>query len=83
MLQGDGLCHIFLLSDGLNVNGSEIVKGINSALSDEVTCTGGLAGERCPVGARAESCAYPVVQRRARDVHAGRPLDRLEVIDVR
>lgn len=50
MLQGDGLCHIFLLSDGLNVNGSEIVKGINSALSDEVTCTGGLAGDAAHFG---------------------------------
>jgi len=45
MLHGEGLCHIFLLSDGLNVNGSELVKGINSALSDHVTCTGGLAGD--------------------------------------
>ncbi len=45
MLQGEGLCHIFLLSDGLNVNGSEIVKGINNTLTSEVTCTGGLAGD--------------------------------------
>jgi len=45
MLGGDGLCHIFLLSDGLNVNGSEIVKGINSTLTNAVSCTGGLAGD--------------------------------------
>ena len=44
-LKGEGLCHVFLLSDGLHVNGSEIVKGINSALDEHVPCTGGLAGD--------------------------------------
>ena len=44
-LKGEGLCHVFLLSDGLHVNGSEIVKGINSALDKDVPCTGGLAGD--------------------------------------
>ena len=44
-LNGEGLCHVFLLSDGLHVNGSEIVKGINSALDKDVPCTGGLAGD--------------------------------------
>lgn len=44
-LSGEGLCHVFLLSDGLHVNGSEIVKGINSALAQNVPCTGGLAGD--------------------------------------
>lgn len=44
-LKGDGLSHVFLLSDGLNVNGSEIVKGINSTLEGNVPCTGGLAGD--------------------------------------
>lgn len=45
LLEDDGLRHVFLLSDGLNVNGSEIVKGINSTLTNGVTCTGGLAGD--------------------------------------
>lgn len=44
-LKGDNLAHVFLLSDGLHVNGSEIVKGINSALDKDVPCTGGLAGD--------------------------------------
>ena len=44
-LRGDKLCHIFLLSDGLNVNGSEIVKGVNSILGKDVSCTGGMAGD--------------------------------------
>ncbi len=44
-LAGEGLCHVFLISDGLHVNGSEIVKGLNSALEVDVPCTGGLAGD--------------------------------------
>ncbi len=44
-LSGDDLVHIFLLSDGLHVNGSEIVKGINSGTKNDVPCTGGLAGD--------------------------------------
>jgi hypothetical protein len=43
-LSKDGLKHIFLLSDGLKVNGSNIVEGINSALLN-VEVTGGLAGD--------------------------------------
>jgi hypothetical protein len=44
-LNGEGLCYVFLLSDGLHVNGSEIVKGINSSLDKDIPCTGGLAGD--------------------------------------
>lgn len=36
---------IMVLSDGLNVNGSELVRGVNSVLSDSVVVTGGLAGD--------------------------------------
>lgn len=34
-----------LLSDGLQVNGSELVRGVNSILPASVTVTGGLAGD--------------------------------------
>jgi hypothetical protein len=44
-LQRDGLCGVFVLSDGLHVNGSELVKGLNSVLPPEVVITGGLAGD--------------------------------------
>lgn len=44
-LKSADLAHILLFSDGLHVNGSEIVKGINSTLDKAVTCTGGLAGD--------------------------------------
>lgn len=36
---------IFVLSDGLNVNGSELIKGLNRNSANEVTITGGLAGD--------------------------------------
>ena len=36
---------VLVLSDGLNVNGSELVKGLNDTLGDGVIVTGGLAGD--------------------------------------
>lgn len=36
---------IFILSDGLNVNGTELVAGLNSQLAEDVIVTGGLAGD--------------------------------------
>jgi hypothetical protein len=36
---------VFLLSDGLSVNGSELVRGLNSVLPEAVVVTGGLAGD--------------------------------------
>ena len=36
---------VFVLSDGQRVNGSELVRGINSVLSSSVIVTGGLAGD--------------------------------------
>lgn len=41
----EGLRHVFVLSDGLNVNGSELVRGFRSALPNTVSITGGLAGD--------------------------------------
>jgi len=40
-----GLKHVFVLSDGLHVNGTELVQGIRSALPKDVNVTGGLAGD--------------------------------------
>ena len=36
---------LVVLSDGLNVNGSELVKGLNDTLGGAVAVTGGLAGD--------------------------------------
>src|SRR5262249_39935506 len=44
-LRSSDLRGVLVLSDGLQVNGSELVKGINSALPDSVVVTGGLAGD--------------------------------------
>ena len=40
-----GLVHVFVLSDGLNVNGSELVRGMRSKLPASVQVTGGLSGD--------------------------------------
>jgi hypothetical protein len=39
------LSHLFVLSKGLNVNGSELVKGLIKNLPENVIITGGLAGD--------------------------------------
>lgn len=39
------LSALFVLSDGLNVNGTEFVNGMNSVASEGLTITGGLAGD--------------------------------------
>ncbi|HYG53409.1 MAG TPA: FIST N-terminal domain-containing protein [Flavobacteriales bacterium] len=44
-LKADDLVHIFVLSDGLKVNGSELVKGFNDHLPPHISVTGGLAGD--------------------------------------
>ena len=41
----EGLVHLFLLSDGLCVNGSDLISGLRSQLPESVTITGGLAGD--------------------------------------
>lgn len=40
-----GLVHVFVLSDGLHANGSQLVQGIVSALPETVSVTGGLSGD--------------------------------------
>ncbi|MDQ2180437.1 FIST signal transduction protein [Marinifilum sp. D714] len=44
-LDKDGLKHVMILSDGLNINGAELVNGIENKLPANVTVTGGLAGD--------------------------------------
>jgi len=43
-LPQDDLKHIFLLTDGLGINGSSIIRGING-LTNRISVTGGLAGD--------------------------------------
>lgn len=44
-LNRPGLRGILVLSDGLRVNGTELVRGLTSILSSDVVITGGLAGD--------------------------------------
>jgi hypothetical protein len=45
-LSKENLVHVMILSEGLNINGSELTKGLNSQLKDIVPVTGGLAGDQ-------------------------------------
>ena len=44
-LAADDLRGVLVLSDGINVNGTELVRGLNSVLPANVVMTGGLAGD--------------------------------------
>jgi hypothetical protein len=44
-LAGPDLRGVFVLSDGLKVNGSQLVRGLAQSLPDNVVITGGLAGD--------------------------------------
>lgn len=44
-LPPEGLVHVVVLSDGLHVNGSDLVRGLNSGLPMGVKVTGGLSGD--------------------------------------
>jgi hypothetical protein len=44
-LDPDGLVHVLVLSDGLGVNGTHLVRGLTTHLPPTVTVTGGLAGD--------------------------------------
>lgn len=43
-LLGDGLAHVMVFSDGLHVNGTDLVQGMTEKLPKEVAVTGGLVG---------------------------------------
>lgn len=44
-LAAKGLVHVFVLSDGLSVNGSDLVRGLTNNLPPHVSVTGGLSGD--------------------------------------
>ncbi len=44
-VERNGLKHIFILTDGVNMNGSRLVDGIKSVIGQNVPLTGGLAGD--------------------------------------
>jgi len=44
-LAAEGLRHVFVLSEGLNINGTELVRGLQDHLAPGVTLTGGLSAD--------------------------------------
>lgn len=44
-LEREGLRHVLVLSNGLRVNGTQLVRGLKSELAEGVSATGGLAGD--------------------------------------
>lgn len=44
-LDPKGLRHVFVLSDGVGVNGSELVRGLTGSVPSDVIVTGGLSGD--------------------------------------
>ena len=44
-LMEEDLAHVFVLSDGLKVNGSELVVGLHSKIPHRIPVTGGLCGD--------------------------------------
>ena len=44
-LKGEGLKHIYIISDGITVNGTRLIEGINSVYDKGVNISGGLAGD--------------------------------------
>lgn len=45
-LPKEGLVHVMVFSDGLHVNGTNLVKGLTGKLPKEVAVTGGLVGDQ-------------------------------------
>ncbi|KAF0130612.1 MAG: hypothetical protein FD155_1422 [Bacteroidetes bacterium] len=45
-LMKDNLRHVMIFSEGLNINGSELTKGLNKQLDNSISVTGGLAGDQ-------------------------------------
>ena len=44
-LDQKGLAHVLVLSDGLKINGSDLVKGLTKYLPEKIAITGGLSGD--------------------------------------
>ncbi len=45
LLADKKLCHVLVYSEGLHVNGTELVHGLTEIIGDSVTVSGGLAGD--------------------------------------
>lgn len=57
------LVHVFVLSDGLHVNGTELVTGLRAGLPPGVVSTGGLSGDGARFGHTLVSANAPAVEK--------------------
>ena len=60
-LDPNGLTHVLVISDGLKVNGSELVRGLTSHLPPSVSVSGGLSGDGARFG-RTLVCSGPAAR---------------------
>ena len=58
-LAAPDLAGVFILSDGLNVNGSRLVEGLASAVGERVPLSGGLAGDGADFAVTAVGADFP------------------------
>lgn len=58
-LRGDRLAGVFVLSDGLHVNGSALVEGISDEIGRDVPVSGGLAGDGADFAKTLVGCDGP------------------------
>ncbi len=63
-LAADNLACLLVFSDGLHVNGSELVRGITSIVGDDIPVTGGLAGDGDRFEGTLVGCDGPAQARR-------------------
>jgi len=59
VLKGEGLAGVFVLSDGLHVNGSALVAGISDEIGHDVPVSGGLAGDGADFAETLVGCDGP------------------------
>lgn len=45
LMEQEGLRNVFILSEGLNINGSQLIAGFNQHLDEGICVSGGLAGD--------------------------------------
>ncbi len=63
-LQDDNLACVLIVSDGLHVNGSELVRGVTSVVGHDLPVTGGLAGDDDRFEGTLVGCAGPAESHR-------------------
>jgi len=63
-LSASDLVHLVVFADGIGVNGSELVRGLEAGLSPRVSITGGLAGDGTRFAETLVFAGHPLARRR-------------------